>query len=289
MAGAVGTQRPVIGVTTSAHGGRLLWLFNALAVRRAGGCPVRLTSRRAGDAGRLDGLIIGGGDDLDARLYGGDVHLGVRIDPERDALEYRMLAQARARDLPVLGICRGAQLLNVFLGGTLHGDIYAAYANLPRQRALLPRKRIHVLPGTRLHAVLGLSRVRVNSLHHQAIDRVAAPLAVAACDRHGIIQAVDIEAGTFTLGVQWHPEFLVFNRPQQRLFRALVRAARDHRRPTGAEPDPQSDARPARGVIRSAAAGADPSAARRRWPCGTSAWRRRRRAASPPLSGTSGR
>ena len=140
-----------------------------------------------------------------------------------------MLAEARARDLPVLGICRGAQILNVFRGGTLHGDIYAAYADLPRQRALLPLKRIRVIPGTRLHGILGLARVRVNSLHHQSVDRVAPGLTVAATDRHGIIQAVDGEAGTFVLGVQWHPEFLVFNRPQQRLFRALVAAARAHR------------------------------------------------------------
>ncbi len=226
MAGAVGTHRPVIGVTTSARGGWLLWLFNALATLRAGGRPVRLTSRRSVRPDRLDGLIIGGGDDVDARLYGGDVRLGVRIDPDRDALEYRMLAAARARDMPVFGICRGAQILNVFLGGTLHGDIYEAYADLPRQRALLPLKRIHVLPGTRLHTILGLTRVRVNSIHHQSVDRVAAPLAVAAVDRHGIVQGVDAETGTFMLGVQWHPEFLVFNRPQQRLFRAFVTAAR---------------------------------------------------------------
>jgi putative glutamine amidotransferase len=206
-----------------------MWLFNWLAVRRAGGRAVRLTSQRAAPREPLDGLVIGGGDDVDASLYGGDVRLAVRIDSDRDALEYRVLREARARDLPVLGICRGAQILNVFLGGTLHGDIYAAFNDLPRQRALLPLKRIDILPGTRLHDIIGLSRCRVNSIHHQSVNHLAAGLKVAAVDRHGIVQGLDAEVGTFIVGVQWHPEFLVFNRPQQRLFRALVDAARDHR------------------------------------------------------------
>jgi putative glutamine amidotransferase len=221
-------KRPLIGVTTSARGGRLMWWFNALAVWRAGGKPVRLTAGRPGPEKPLDGLIVGGGDDVDARLYGGDLRMDVRLDPERDALEYRMLTAARAADLPVLGICRGAQILNVFLGGTLHSDIYEAYAGLPRQRALLPLKRVRISPDSRLHRIIGLDVCRVNSLHHQSVDKVAPGLKVAGMDRHGIVQALDAETGTFVVGVQWHPEFLVFNRPQQRLFRALVAAAKAH-------------------------------------------------------------
>ena len=217
--------RPVIGVTTSARGGRLMWWFNRLAVWRAGGRAVRLTASGTAPDHALDGLIIGGGDDVDARLYGGDLRMGVRIDPDRDALEYRMLAEAYAQDLPVLGICRGAQILNVFLGGTLHSDIYEAYAALPRQRALLPLKRVRVVPETRLHRILGLATCRVNSLHHQSVATLGQSLKIAAADRHGIVQGLDAERGTFIVGVQWHPEFLIFNRPQQRLFRALVQAA----------------------------------------------------------------
>jgi len=229
VASAVTSRGPLIGVTTSARGGRIMWLFNWLAVRRAGGRAVRLTSAHPASAEPLDGVIIGGGDDVDASLYDGDVRLAVRIDPDRDALEYRVLREARARDLPVLGICRGAQILNVFLGGTLHGDIYAAFADLPRQRALLPLKRIHIFPDTRLHSIIGLGRCRVNSIHHQSVNHVAPGLKIAAVDRNGIVQGLDAEVGTFIVGVQWHPEFLIFNRPQQRLFRALVRAAREHR------------------------------------------------------------
>lgn len=218
-------RRPLIGVTTSARGGWRLWWFNHCAIRRAGGRAVRLTTHREAPDEPLDGLVIGGGDDIDARLYGGDLRMGVRVDPERDRLEYRWLETATRHDLPVLGICRGAQILNVFRGGTLHADIYEAYDGLPRQRAVLPLKSVDVMPGTRLHEILGLTRCRVNSLHHQSVDRLGAGLKVAARDRHGIVQGLDCETGTFTVGVQWHPEFLVFDRRQQNLFRALVRAA----------------------------------------------------------------
>jgi len=216
---------PVIGVTASERGGRLMWRFNCAAVRRAGGRPLRLTPRASLPARALDGLIIGGGDDVDADLYGGDLRLTTRIDPARDALELHGLDMAARRGLPVLGICRGAQIVNVHRGGSLHGDIYHAYEGLPRQRALLPRKRVTITADTRLHAILGLDRCRVNSLHHQSVDRLGAGLSVAARDDHGIVQGLDAEAGTFLVGVQWHPEFLVHDRRQQRLFAALVRAA----------------------------------------------------------------
>ena len=218
-------RRPLIGVTASDRGGRLMWRFNCAAIRRAGGAPVQLTPRNPSPLRPLDGLVIGGGDDVDAGLYGGDLRLTTRIDPGRDALELRYLDLAARERLPVLGICRGAQIINVFRGGSLHGDIYSAYADLPRQRALLPRKQVTITPGTRLHNILGLTRCRVNSLHHQAVDRLGTGLRVAARDDHGIVQGLDAEAGTFLVGVQWHPEFLVHDRHQQRLFRALVQAA----------------------------------------------------------------
>lgn len=218
-------RRPLIGITTSARGGGRLWWFNRCAVYRAGGRAVRLAAGRETPEESLDGLVIGGGDDVDARLYGGELRMGVRIDPDRDRLEYRWLEAAARRDLPILGICRGAQILNVFRGGTLHADIYEAYAGLPRQRALLPLKQVAITPGTRLHEILGLTRCRVNSLHHQSVDRLGDGLKIAAHDKHGIVQGLDAETGQFVVGVQWHPEFLIFNPRQQNLFRALVRAA----------------------------------------------------------------
>lgn len=218
-------RRPLIGVTASARGGRVMWLFNRLALWRAGARGTRLLAGDAVPADRLDALIVGGGDDIDARLYDQDLHLDVRIDPERDAMELRYLEAATRRGIPVLGVCRGAQMLNVFRGGTLHADIHTAYPKVPRRRTPLPRLAVRVLPGTRLHGILGLEQCYVNALHHQSVDRPGDGLTVAARDSDGIVQGLDTETGPLCLGVQWHPEFLVLDRRQQGLFRAVVDSA----------------------------------------------------------------
>ncbi|MFZ1415087.1 MAG: gamma-glutamyl-gamma-aminobutyrate hydrolase family protein [Defluviicoccus sp.] len=202
-----------------------MWLFNQLAVWRAGGRAKRLTAREPASIVGLDGLVVGGGDDIDAQLYGGHIEPTVRVDGERDALELSLLTQAIDRDLPILGVCRGAQMINVFLGGTLIGCIYDREPK-PARRSLLPRKRIEIRPGSRLASVLGTTHCKVNALNHQAVDRPAAALEVVARDRDGIVQAVERAAPPFLIGVQWHPEFLIQDRGQRRLFEALVAAAR---------------------------------------------------------------
>jgi putative glutamine amidotransferase len=212
-----------------------MWLFNAFALWRSGGRAVRLEPGTDIDMASLDGLVLGGGDDIDAGLYGGDVRLAVRIDLARDTLERSLLRQAMDRDMPVLGICRGAQMINIARGGSLHGDVYSFYPDLPRIYTPLPRKTIELLPGSRLRALIGRDRNRVNALHHQAVDRLGANLRIAARDEHGVVQAIECEHGTFLMGVQWHPEFLVFDQGQLRLYRALVAAAASprHKRDEG--------------------------------------------------------
>lgn len=219
-------RRPVIGVTTSDYKSRIAWFFDWLAVWRAGGRPVRLSPARSVDPRSLDGLVIGGGDDIEAHLYDGQFALDVRVDPARDRLELQLLESALPDHKPVLGICRGAQMINVSLGGSLHGDIRAAYPGARRRRTILPRMTVEIEPESRLHAILGLARCRVNSLHHQSVDRLGQGLRAVAHEMAGIVQGVEARDHRFLLGVQWHPEFLVFSRPQQRLFRALVDACR---------------------------------------------------------------
>jgi putative glutamine amidotransferase len=219
-------DRPRIGITTSRGRGRLLWWFLRLAVARAGGRAVRLVVGREPDLDRLDGVIVGGGDDISATIYGGELDPAVRVDPERDALEHQVLRHAFAQALPVLGICRGAQMINVFLGGSLHTDIHAVYEQAPRQRTVLPRKTVHVTPDSRLGSILECLHCRVNALHHQSVDVVGRELRVVARDEHDMIQAIEDPAQRFVIGVQWHPEFLIFDRGQQRLFRRLVQTAR---------------------------------------------------------------
>ena len=178
-------SRPLIGVTTSRRGGWRSYLLHRLALRRAGARAMRLVAGDALPTDELDGLVIGGGDDIGAELYGGQVLPDVRIDPERDKLELRLLERALPRGLPILGICRGSQMLNIALGGTLHTDIHAVYVEAPRMRTVLPKKTIHVVEGSRLDRILHCNPCRVNALHHQSVDRVGRGLKVVAQRRVG--------------------------------------------------------------------------------------------------------
>ncbi|MCW4148753.1 MULTISPECIES: gamma-glutamyl-gamma-aminobutyrate hydrolase family protein [Halomonadaceae] len=216
--------RPLIGITTSDAKSQLAWCFDWFAVWRHGGRPLRLSPARP-LPDDLDGLIIGGGDDIEASLYGGEVQLDVRLDPARDELELRLLKHFIPRNTPVLGICRGAQLINVHLGGTLDPDIYTTHEGLKRRRTVLPRKTVDIVGASQLHRLLGVTWCRVNSLHHQAVNRAGKGIDIVARDRDGLVQGIESRDHDFLLGVQWHPEWLVFNRPQQRLVRALVAAA----------------------------------------------------------------
>ncbi len=231
--------KPLIGVTGSRRGGRRTWMLHRLAIWRAGGVAVRLTPRRLPAlrdiAAKLDGLIVGGGDDIAPTIYGGTLQPGVRLDPERDSLELQLLDLFAPTGRPVLGVCRGAQMINAHLGGTLVHDIYEEYEDVPRLRTPLPAKHVHFAPDSRLRAILGREVCKVNSLHHQAVDAVGGGLKTVGRDRWGVVQAIEGVGDRFLIGVQWHPEFLVFTPAQQRLYRGLVSAAAAQT--TGAEPE----------------------------------------------------
>lgn len=221
------SDRPVIGVTGPDRGGRAAWIFTRWALRRAGARAYRLTPSKPIASKPLQGLIIGGGDDIDPQRYGQVAKLSVSLDRKRDELEWRMLEQAVREDLPVLGICRGAQMLNVFHGGTLHQHLLEVIENLVLRRTVLPRKTIAIDPHSQLAKIMGgVTELRVNSLHHQGVDRLAQGFCIAARDDVGIVQAIEHMENRFMLGVQWHPEYLPQSRTQQMLFAALARAAR---------------------------------------------------------------
>ena len=217
--------RPLIGVTASVHGSRIAWWANRLALRRAGARAVRITARDPFPIDRLDGLVVGGGDDIDASLYGETARPHIRIDPERDKLELNALDCAAKRILPVLGICRGSQMINVHRGGSLHTDIHEVYLEAPRLRTVLPRKRIRIEPHSHLYSILCIAECRVNALHHQAVDRLGDGLRVVAREQAGVVQGIEAAAHPFLIGVQWHPEYLITDSRQQALFRTLVATA----------------------------------------------------------------
>lgn len=218
--------RPVIGVATPA---RLTpaWPFIALSILISGGRPRRLPPAAGRNAlEEIDGLVVGGGDDISADLYGGKAMLDVRIDHARDAAEQALISSVWSSGMPVLGICRGAQMLAVVRGGNLHADIHAAYQGAARMWTPLPLKRVTIEPDTELARITRMSRLTVNSLHHQSVDRLGEGQRISARDGAGIVQAIEAPGPSLRIGVQWHPEFLFYKRPHRRLFLALVDAAR---------------------------------------------------------------
>ena len=218
--------RPLIGITASARGARISSWANRMAVWRAGGRSVRITSLEPFPIDRLDGLVVGGGDDIDTALYGEAMQPQIRIDPDRDRLELNALDVAARLNLPVLGICRGSQMINVHRGGSLHVDIHEVYEEAPRLRTVLPRKRVSIVPDSGLYRILGISECRVNALHHQAVNRLGDGIRVVATERSGVVQGIEAPGHRFLMGVQWHPEYLVTDPRQQNLFRTLVEAAK---------------------------------------------------------------
>lgn len=179
----------------------------ARAIHEAGGLPVQLPPFVPPQeyAGRLDGLLLTGGADVDPARYGADPDpdLGA-TEPGRDAFELALVDVAVADDIPVLGICRGVQLLNVWGGGTLQQHV-PAHAQWDRDPARLVDE-VTVVPGSVVHGWYGECRA-INSLHHQTIDEVAPGWVVSARGRDGVIEALEWP-GHDVVGVQWHPEML---------------------------------------------------------------------------------
>lgn len=240
-------RAPRIGITTSAGGPRSPKTQRyALAVMAAGGEPVWLepflilAARTPEEIlADLDGLLLGGGDDIDPRYYGEAVlpGAGVKIDARRDAAELLVTRAALAAGLPIFGICRGIQTLNVAAGGSLHQDL--AVENLDaathQQKGSgkadwEPAHSIAVEAASRVASILGAPQAEVNSFHHQAVKAVAPGFAVTARAPDGVIEAIEHPARPFVVGVQWHPERMVDRQAgQQRLFEALVEAARNRK------------------------------------------------------------
>jgi putative glutamine amidotransferase len=216
-----------IAVTGPAGGIPWAWWATRWQLRRQRAVAHRLTPNSGKLDKRIGGVIIGGGNDIDPAIYGGDVSSSPSVDPERDNYELEILAEADRRQLPVLGICRGAQLINVHLGGTLFGDLARHRRHTSNRGTLLPRKDVTIMPDSILAEWIGATTSSVNSLHHQAVEKTGNGLQIAAHDRDGIVQAIESTSGPLRIGVQWHPEYLPQRRDHRQLFACFVAACRD--------------------------------------------------------------
>ncbi|MCW8947947.1 MAG: gamma-glutamyl-gamma-aminobutyrate hydrolase family protein [Sedimenticola sp.] len=219
-------ERPRIGVTGNARRWSPSWWCTQLVLRIAGGHPERISVRHRFSGERLAALIIGGGDDINPEHYQGETHAKIKIDPERDQIEIEWIRYALENKIPLLGICRGAQLINVVMGGTLHQDIRQLRKLTYNRPGLLPTKQVRLANDSRLTQICGKTRLRVNSLHYQAIKDHGTDLKAVGWDLDQIIQAVESTTEHHIIGVQWHPEYLFYLPSQYALFRWLVQGQR---------------------------------------------------------------
>lgn len=223
---AESAPRPLIAVTGPTRRGLMPRLMVHFAILLCGGRGTQLTPSDPVPSAPYHGVVISGGHDVDPVLYAEESEVTPRYDPERDAFESAIIDDALRRDLPLLGICRGAQLLNVRLGGNLYQELHSRRVHTSNRWTVLPLKTLCVEENSLLHEIIGGDRARINSLHNQGIDRLGSGLQVSGRDLDDIVQAIEDPERLFLMGVQWHPEFLPYLRRHLRLFRALVDAAR---------------------------------------------------------------
>lgn len=221
--------KPLIAVTGPHKRLRFGWWATRFMLWLCGARSVYVTAHLPMPTHPIHGIVVGGGDDIVPEHYGGKLHPKRSYDMERDRFEITMIQQALEANIPMMGICRGAQLINVVSGGTLHQDIRPLRQHTSNRRSIHPVKWVQLEKVSRLRGYLQLPKLKVNSLHDQAIDRLGQGLSVIGCDRDGFIQAIEGQYG-FLLGVQWHPEYLPYRKEQRNLFQLFTDAAKRHDR-----------------------------------------------------------
>ena len=237
------SARPRIGISLDADESKVRYELKRTyvdAVLGAGGLPILVPFVDPAECeaylALLDGLVLsGGGFDVPPALYGEEVRpcCGPLI-PERTGTELCLLRRVLGSGTPVLGVCGGMQLLNVAMGGSLHQDLPTDTGIRIHQQPApkdVPSHDVEIVPATRLAALVGAGRLRVNSTHHQAVKAVGPGLLVTARAPDGVIEGIELPGHPFALGVQWHPESAQRHEPRHaELYRGLVRAAAERRR-----------------------------------------------------------
>ena len=235
-------MQPIIGITTNhssnAFNQTTVLLNQAYvnAIMQAGGVPVLIPSSVAESGwdalyARLDGILFSGGGDISLDYFKGDPHPRIDdVDPERDTVELNLLHAAVSDGKPFLGICRGCQVVNVGLGGTLYTHLPDQFPNAldhayPGNMRTVLVHEVKIEEGTHIADVLSEPIVKVNSHHHQGLKDIASSLRIAGHAPDGLVEAIELPNHPFGLAVQWHPEWLTDQQPTRNLFRKFVEAA----------------------------------------------------------------
>ena len=235
-------MKPIIGITTyqstNNNGQPTVALMQSYihAIMQADGVPVLIPSMIAEDGwdalySRLDGVLFSGGGDIGLEYSPGEPHPRIDdVELERDSVEFKLIKVSASDGKPFLGICRGIQVVNVALGGTLYTHIPDQLPNAldhsyPGNKRTVLVHEIKIEEGTRIAEILGEPIVKVNSLHHQGLKDIAPSLRVAGHAPDGLVEAVELPDHPFGIAVQWHPEWLTDQQPTRNLFRKFVEAA----------------------------------------------------------------
>jgi putative glutamine amidotransferase len=241
------TMRPIIGITCGTNSTDNNLSENSIsgsyisAIESAGGTPIviPIVQNEAcleDSLEIIDGLLLSGGVDIDPVYFGEEAKPGLgRVDADRDRVEIYLTTNALKKDIPILGICRGIQILNVAAGGTLYQDI-----NTDLNNNILKHRQtaqgwhgthsIDVKEGSRLLDILGQPTIRVNSFHHQSVKKLAPNFKISAVALDGIIEGIESTNRRFSIGVQFHPELMWQNNPPiSAIFTAFVNAARGYK------------------------------------------------------------
>lgn len=236
-------MKPLIGITASFTSSEHQRVNNTYvkAVIRAGGIPVILPTGTEQDIERFvekfDGFIFTGGGDVDPILFGEEPHIDLGdVEPERDAFELPFAQAILRSNKPLLGICRGMQVLNIALGGGVYQDLYAQQENATIQHSQKAATYhashfVNFTKGSLMEEITGEETIRVNSFHHQAVSTVKSPLQVSGTANDGTIEAIESTTHSFVVGLQWHPEALIEKEdpPSLKLFDAFIKKSKESR------------------------------------------------------------
>ncbi|MGE7977153.1 gamma-glutamyl-gamma-aminobutyrate hydrolase family protein [Psychrobacillus sp. NPDC093200] len=232
-------MKPIIGITAEVKDDKSYYLSSVYSdtVLQAGGVPLLIPLIPDKDMNQLcqqiDGLIITGGEDIDPAYYGELPHPALkRITPQLDEMEFALVQKILELDKPYIGTCRGLHMLNVVMGGSLHQSIHdqrEEYSFLHRQNAIRTHRShpVKLDKKSKVFQMFQEEEFKVNSFHHQGVNRVGEGLKVAATAPDGIVEAVESENHTFIYGFQWHPEefALIGDEPSKKLFAKFIEAA----------------------------------------------------------------